>query len=60
MDKKRRFSEMKNDLFMQSSARNKIKARFIKLGLDSDITKVEESPIIPKSSEKKRATRSTS
>ena len=51
---------MKNDLFMQSTARNKIKARFIKLGLDSDITKVEESPIIPKSSEKKRATRSTS
>ena len=50
---------MKKDLIMQSSARNQIKTRFKKLGLDLDITKVEESPIIPKSSDKKRATRST-
>jgi hypothetical protein len=50
---------MKKELIMQSCARNHVKAKFKKLGLDLDITKTEESPIIPKSSDKKRATRST-
>jgi hypothetical protein len=56
---KRRLSEMKKDLIMQSSARNHIITRFKKLGLDIDVTKVD-IPIISKSSEKRRTTRSTS